>query len=134
MSDISIYIRYIYVCQIYPYTLDISMYVRYVHDKVSVPDRLAQWFGYHLGNWKFEWEWNLWSMVLQLAQDHPKVRFIREVLAKCLRYKYLFQHSQLHHQMLHLTLTNTSNTGSSLIRCLYILTIKYYITFIFVFL
>ena len=47
--------------------------------------RFAQWFAHHLSNWKFEWEWDKWSSVLQAAQDHPKVRFIREVLAKCLR-------------------------------------------------
>ena len=47
--------------------------------------RFAQWFAHHLSNWKFEWEWDKWSSVLQAAPEHPKVRFVKEVLAKCLR-------------------------------------------------
>jgi nuclear cap-binding protein subunit 1 len=51
-------------------------------------NRFALWFGQHLSNWKYEWKWEDWSMALQLPQDSPKVRFIREVLAKCLRLSY----------------------------------------------
>lgn len=90
---------------LYVYTL--MLLCTYVH--VWSHFRFAQWFAHHLSNWKFEWEWDKWSSVLQLpAQDHPKVRFIKEVLAKCLRsvevplQKRAYTHTHCTHIHVHL--------------------------------
>ena len=47
--------------------------------------RLASWFAYHLSNYEFRWTWEDWSDSLQVDKEHPKAKFVTEILQGCIR-------------------------------------------------
>ncbi|KAI8083062.1 armadillo-type protein [Halteromyces radiatus] len=50
--------------------------------------RLWTWFGHHLSNFGFQWDWVAWEDALTLDKLHPQVCFIRETIEKEIRLSY----------------------------------------------
>ncbi|GAV02103.1 hypothetical protein RvY_12708 [Ramazzottius varieornatus] len=64
------------------------LYERIEHLNISSLHRLASWFAYHLSNYEFRWTWEDWSDCLQVDKDHPKARFVTEIIQNCVRLSY----------------------------------------------
>lgn len=55
---------------------------------ITCCDRFIDWFSYHLSNFQYKWTWGDWVQHAESSPDDLKVRFITEVLGKCLRSSY----------------------------------------------
>ncbi|XP_037931120.1 nuclear cap-binding protein subunit 1 [Teleopsis dalmanni] len=64
------------------------LFMRIDSMNTSCFDRFVNWFSYHLSNFKFTWSWDEWDSCLLMDSEHPRPKFIQEVLLKCLRLSY----------------------------------------------
>nr|CAG4643826.1 EOG090X03JL [Lepidurus arcticus] len=71
------------------------LYERIDTMNVAAFDRFVNWFAYHLSNFQYRWSWEDWAGCLMEDRDHPKPRFVAEVLAKGLRLSYYSRVSEM---------------------------------------
>ncbi|CAO3576982.1 unnamed protein product [Absidia cylindrospora] len=67
--------------------------VKLLFDRLPTMDaecvsRFWSWFGHHLSNFGFQWDWVAWEDVLAYDTMHPQVCFIRETIEKEIRLSY----------------------------------------------
>ncbi|KAI8333346.1 armadillo-type protein [Chlamydoabsidia padenii] len=67
--------------------------VKLLFDKLPNMDaecisRFWTWFGHHLSNFGFQWDWIAWEDAVSLDKMHPQVCFIRETIEKEIRLSY----------------------------------------------